>query len=318
MRIAFAGTPPFAAAALEALIAAGHTITLVLTQPDRPSGRGMTLKPSAVKEVAVKNALPCISPVSLSEKKGGEEAKTAFRLLLESDSDVLVVAAYGLLLPPAVLDAAKGIGINKEIKSLNIHGSLLPRWRGAAPIQRAIEAGDAKTGISLMKMDAGLDTGPVISVHEVPIETNDTALTLTEKLTRCGAEAIVNALKTPDILTYKAQEENGVTYAAKLLKTESPIDWRLSAKELAQKIHAFNPFPGVTAKKGEETIKIWDAKAVELSGKPGEILVTKKKFIVACGQGALDCIKLQRAGKAAMDAASFAQSFKALPGEFLS
>ena len=191
MRIAFAGTPAFAAAALSALINAGHEVCLVLTQPDRPSGRGMKLKPSAVKEVALAHNIPVLTPISLSVKRAPEEAEEALVALENSGADVLIVAAYGLILPPRALDAARGIGRDGDIKSINIHGSILPRWRGAAPVQRAIETGDAVTGITLMKMEAGLDTGPMILKSETAITDTDTSVTLFERLTEMGAELIV-------------------------------------------------------------------------------------------------------------------------------
>lgn len=215
MRIAFAGTPAFAAAALSALINAGHEVCLVLTQPDRPSGRGMKLKPSAVKEVALAHGIPVLTPTSLSVKRAPQEAEEALAALENAGAEVLIVAAYGLILPQRALDAARGIGRDGDIKSMNIHGSILPRWRGAAPVQRAIEAGDAVTGITLMKMEAGLDTGPMILKAETAITETDTSATLFERLTEMGAELIVKALEAADTLTWEAQPEEGVTYAEK-------------------------------------------------------------------------------------------------------
>ena len=204
MRIAFAGTPAFAAAALSALINAGHEVCLVLTQPDRPSGRGMKLKPSAVKEVALAHGIPVLTPTSLSVKRAPQEAEEALAALENAGAEVLIVAAYGLILPQRALDAARGIGRDGDIKSMNIHGSILPRWRGAAPVQRAIEAGDAVTGITLMKMEAGLDTGPMILKAETAITETDTSATLFERLTEMGAELIVKALEAADTLTWEA------------------------------------------------------------------------------------------------------------------
>lgn len=215
MRIAFAGTPAFAAAALSALINAGHEVCLVLTQPDRPSGRGMKLKPSAVKEVALAHGIPVLTPISLSVKRAPQEAEEALAALENAGAEVLIVAAYGLILPQRALDAARGIGRDGDIKSMNIHGSILPHWRGAAPVQRAIEAGDAVTGITLMKMEAGLDTGPMILKAETAITETDTSATLFERLTEMGAELIVKALEAADTLTWEAQPEEGVTYAEK-------------------------------------------------------------------------------------------------------
>lgn len=308
MRIIFAGTPEFAATALHALIDAGHEIVLVLTQPDRPSGRGMKLKASAVKSLALDHGIPVITPLTLSVKKAPDEAETALKMLEDAKADVLIVAAYGLILPQRALDAARGIGVDGNIKSLNIHGSLLPRWRGAAPIQRAIEARDKETGITLMKMDAGLDTGPAISFHRLPIEPSDTALSLTIKLSDLGASAVVDALSHANALTYTPQPSIGVCYAHKLLKTESSVDWNLSAEEICAKVRAFNPFPSVTITYKGNAIKVWDAIPVNYSGSPGEVLESKKRLIIACSVGAIECLKLQKAGKPPMDIGPFLQS----------
>lgn len=317
MRIAFAGTPPFAAAALSALLEAGHEIPLVLTQPDRPSGRGMKLKPSAVKEVALRHGIPVLSPVSLSVRRAPEEAEEALAALEAAQADVLVVASYGLILPQRALDAARGIGRAGDIKSMNIHGSLLPRWRGAAPVQRAIEAGDAETGITLMKMEAGLDTGPMILQAATPITGEDTSVTLFDRLTRMGAELVVRALEKPGELGWTAQPEEGVTYAEKILKSEAPIDWTQPAEVLARRIRAFNPFPFATARLKGETIKVRAAVAVQGAGRPGEVLQADSRLVVACGTGALDCTELQRAGKPAMPAAAFVQSTSLTVGDIL-
>ena len=317
MRIAFAGTPPFAAAALSALLEAGHEIPLVLTQPDRPSGRGMKLKPSAVKEVALRHGIPVLSPVSLSVRRAPEEAEEALAALEAAQADVLVVAAYGLILPQRALDAARGIGRAGDIKSMNIHGSLLPRWRGAAPVQRAIEAGDAETGITLMKMEAGLDTGPMILQAATPITGEDTSVTLFDRLTCMGAELVVRALEKPGELGWTAQPEEGVTYAEKILKSEAPIDWTQPAEVLARRIRAFNPFPFATARLKGETIKVRAAVAVQGAGRPGEVLQADSRLVVACGTGALDCTELQRAGKPAMPAAAFVQSTSLTVGDIL-
>ncbi len=315
MRIAFAGTPDFAAAALKALIAAGHTITLVLTQPDRPSGRGMKLKPSAVKAVALENGLPVLTPLTLRTEKGGEESEAALKALENSESDVFVVAAYGLILPERALNAARGIGRDGTIKSINIHASLLPRWRGAAPINRAIESQDPATGVDLMKMDIGLDTGDIILSEPVAITEDHDAGALTEELTAVGARLIVKALETPDELTHRPQPADGVTYAKKLLKSESPIDWTRDAREVAARIRAFSPFPGSTTTRSGETVKIWFARATEGAGAPGEILAVGDSVVVACGRGAVACTKLQRAGKPAMAAQAFSQSLQLKAGE---
>ncbi len=321
MRVAFAGTPPFAAVALQALIDAGHEVALVLSQPDRPRGRGMKLKPSAVKELAASHGLTVLTPLSLSMKRAPEEAEAALSALEGAHVDVLIVAAYGLILPQRALNAARGIGAKGDIRRLNIHGSILPRWRGAAPIQRAIESCDAQTGVTLMKMEAGLDTGPMIRIDTTPITESDTSETLTERLARIGAQSLVEALKTPDALQCTPQPEEGVTYAAKLLKSESRIDWTQPAEQVAAKIRAFNPAPGTCAAKmenGQEVLfKLWDARSVQDSGRPGEVLCAKKELIIACGTGAIRATRLQKAGKGVMDAGPFLQSFPLTAGEVL-
>lgn len=317
MRIAFAGTPPFAAIALEALIDAGHDVALVLTQPDRPSGRGMKLKPSAVREVAIRHNIPVMTPVTLSVKRNCDEALPALEALEACGADVLIVAAYGLILPQRALDAARGIGKTGEIRSMNIHGSILPRWRGAAPVQRAIMAGDVATGITLMKMEAGLDTGPLIVKSETPITEDDTAATLTERIARMGAELIVKALQTPDLLECVPQPEEGVTYAEKILKSESPIDWTMDAEVIARRVRALNPFPFASASRNGEIFKVRAARAVHGSGKPGEVLSTGQTLVIACGSGALECTKLQKAGKPEMPAPAFLQSLPITIGEVL-
>ena len=258
-----------------------------------------------------------LSPVSLSVRRAPEEAEEALAALEAAQADVLVVAAYGLILPQRALDAARGIGRAGDIKSMNIHGSLLPRWRGAAPVQRAIEAGDAETGITLMKMEAGLDTGPMILQAATPITGEDTSVTLFDRLTRMGAELVVRALEKPGELGWTAQPEEGVTYAEKILKSEAPIDWTQPAEVLARRIRAFNPFPFATARLKGETIKVRAAVAVQGAGRPGEVLQADSRLVVACGTGALDCTELQRAGKPAMPAAAFVQSTSLTVGDIL-
>ncbi|MGN1209662.1 MAG: methionyl-tRNA formyltransferase [Duodenibacillus sp.] len=317
MRIAFAGTPPFAACALQALIDSGHEVALVLTQPDRPSGRGMQLKPSAVKEVALRHGLTVITPETLSVKRAPETAQAALATLEAADVDVLIVAAYGLILPERALHAAHGIGRDKTIRSMNIHASLLPRWRGAAPIQRAIEAGDAETGVTLMKMEAGLDTGPMILKTTLALTDTDTADVVTERLAIMGAELTVKALAQADDLTYTVQPEEGVTYAAKILKNESRVDWTLNAQAVARRLRAFTPFPYLSASHAGEVFKIRAARPVEGKGTPGEVLDTRDGLVVACGEGALCCTRLQKAGKGEMPAKSFLQSLPIAVGEVL-
>lgn len=322
MRIAFAGTPPFAAAALKALIEAGHDVALVLSQPDRPSGRGMKLKPSAVKELALAHGLKVITPVTLSVKKNPEEALPALEMLEGCGAEVLVVAAYGLILPQRALDAAHGIGRQGDIRSMNIHASLLPRWRGAAPIQRAIMAGDAATGVTLMKMEAGLDTGPMILKAATDITPEDTAASLTERLAQIGADLAVRALAEPGALVCTPQPGEGVTYAEKISKSESPVDWTLSAVEIDRRLRAFTPFPYMTSAFRGETFKLRAARPVERAAgsenaRPGEVLCAKGSLVVACGSGALEITRLQKAGKPEMPAASFLQSFALQPGDVL-
>ncbi len=294
MKIIFAGTPEFAAAALRALIAAGHEIVLVLTQPDRPSGRGMKLTPSPVKIVAEQHGIPVWQPERLrsAEQQAPIDAAKA---------DVMVVAAYGLILPQAVLDMPRH-------GCLNIHASLLPRWRGAAPIQRAILAGDTETGISIMQMDAGLDTGDILSMHTTPITADDNAVTLHDKLAEQGAEAIVAALANLPALqsARRKQPADGITYAEKLQKEEAAIDWSRPAAELDRMVRAFNPFPSAQTMLQDYALKIWRASIVSGHGQAGEILAVDKTGItVACGTEALQITELQKAGGKRLEATAF-------------
>lgn len=310
MKIIFAGTPDFAAVALRRLIEAGHDIVLVLSQPDRPSGRGMKLTPSPVKRLALDNGIPVLTPQTLSLKRAPEEAAAVHRQLCEANADLLVVAAYGLILPQVVLDCARGIGRNGDIRAINIHGSLLPRWRGAAPVARAIEAGDAESGVTLMKMELGLDTGPMVCEVRTPITDTDTGDTLMMRLADMGADLLVKALETPDELTWVPQPEEGVTYAEKLLKSEAVIDWTQPAEVIARKVRAFTPFPGTVFTKDDIPVKIWEAVPVEGSGQPGEVLDTHGALTIACGTGAVKATILQKPGKPRMPAPSFLQSLK--------
>lgn len=282
MKLIFAGTPEFAAQALSAIIAAGHEVALVLTQPDRPAGRGMTLQPSAVKKVALAHDIEIFQPLTL--KNAEAQAKLA-----AVGAEVMVVAAYGLILPQAVLDLPR-------FGCINIHGSLLPRWRGAAPIQRALLAGDAETGVCIMQMEAGLDTGPVLLRGAFPIEATDTTATLHDRLAELGAVLCVEALgRLP--LPAEAQPDEGVTYAHKIEKAEALIDWTKSAAELDRHIRAFNPFPGAQALFGGQTVKLWQATPVAGRGQPGSVLaVDKQAVVIACGEGALAVSELQKAG----------------------
>jgi len=292
MRLIFAGTPPFAAAALDALADAGHDIVLVLTQPDRPAGRGMKLTPSAVKQAAQTRGLPLYQPASLRTPEAQAE-------LAAADADVMVVAAYGLILPQAVLDLPR-------FGCLNIHASLLPRWRGAAPIQRAILAGDTETGITIMQMDAGLDTGAMLAKTVVPIRETDTAASLHDTLAAIGANAIVEALANHAALMPQAQDDAQATYAAKLSKEEAKLDWRQPADVLARAVRAYNPAPGAWTLLDGAPLKIWSAQVVTGSGEPGTALpADADRLLVACGSGALALQAVQPAGGKRMTAAAF-------------
>ena len=292
MRVVFAGTPPFAVAALDALAAVGHELPLVLTQPDRPAGRGLKLTPSAVAQRAGVLGIRIEKPASL-------KTAAAQSLLRDARAEVMVVAAYGLLLPATVLSIpARGC--------LNIHASLLPRWRGAAPIQRALLAGDACTGITIMQMDAGLDTGPMLLREELPIEARATTGSLTEALARLGASCIVAALQQLDSLEPQVQDESRATYAAKVTRAEARIDWRRAVVEIDRQVRAFDPFPGAEAALGGESLKIWSAEPVEGRGNPGEVLRSDATgVVVACGVGALRLTRLQKPGGRKLPAAEF-------------
>jgi methionyl-tRNA formyltransferase len=306
MRLIFAGTPEFAQMAVAALHAAGHEIVLVLTQPDRPAGRGMKLQPSPVKQWALDHAVPVAQPRSLRlDGKYPEDAMAARQILLEAKADAMIVAAYGLILPQWTLDLPpKGC--------LNIHASLLPRWRGAAPIHRAIEAGDTQTGITIMQMDAGLDTGDMLLVRSEAILPTDTTAVLHDRLAALGGEAIVQALASLDALPHQPQPADGVNYAHKIEKTEAALDWALPAEVLARRIRAFDPFPGMTVplttSAGSETLKLWQAVAEPLQAAtmPGTVLSADDSGVrVACGQGQLCLTQLQRPGGKRLGAADF-------------
>ena len=317
MKIIFAGTPDFAAEALKQLIEAGHEIPLVLTQPDRPSGRGMKLTPSPVRVLAESHGIRVETPLTLSLKRDPEGAAAMHAELKAVDADLLVVAAYGLILPQAVLDCARGIGKKGDIKALNIHASLLPRWRGAAPISRAIEAGDAETGVTLMKMELGLDTGPMIRKVKTPIANDDTTSTLTERLARLGARLLVEALETPNELDWEVQPDEGVTYAEKLLKPESRINWEEPAEVLARRLRAFTPFPGMQFEHAGLAIKVWEAECTAGDAPAGTVLSTDDALTVACGSGALRMTVLQKPGKPRMTASAVLQGVDFTVGEVL-
>ena len=294
MRVIFAGTPDFAASALAALIEAGHEILVVLTQPDRPKGRGMKLTPSPVKTLALQHNLPVWQPENLKDVSIQQQ-------LRDLQADVMVVAAYGLLLPAAVLNIP-------EHGCLNIHASLLPRWRGAAPIQRAIEAGDVESGVCIMQMDVGLDTGDVLLSRNTPITDGTTAAQLHDALAVIGAEAIVEALaKLPELIAVP-QPEAGVTYAQKLSKADAEIDWALGAKQIHNKIRALNPVPGAWSSLNGQVIKVW-ASRVLASGSTaveGSIVGADKQGIaVQTGEGVVLITELQASGSKRMAAAAF-------------
>jgi methionyl-tRNA formyltransferase len=314
MRAIFAGTPEFAAVALAALHAAGIEIPLVLTQPDRPAGRGMQLQASPVKQFALAHQIPVAQPTSLRlDGRFPEQAKQAHDLLRATAHDVMVVAAYGLILPPSVL-AIPPLGC------INIHASLLPRWRGAAPIHRAIEAGDAETGITIMQMDAGLDTGDMMLVSREPISPQDTTGELHDRLAALGGRLIVDALLrlAEGRLTRTPQPDEGVSYAAKISKDEAALDLRLPASTLLRRIHAFNPAPGASVQSGDSVLKIWRAERIAGSGEPGLVLAVDARGVtVACGEDALLLTELQKPGGKRLPAANFLQGFSIEAGQRL-
>ena len=293
MRLIFAGTPAFAATALSALHQAGHTIALVLTQPDRPAGRGMKLNASAVKQTALGLDLPLAQPDTLKSEPIQAQLRAA-------QAEVMIVAAYGLILPQTVLTIPpRGC--------LNIHASLLPRWRGAAPIQRAILAGDIETGITIMQMDAGLDTGAMLLRKSLTITADDNAGSLHDKLAALGAACVVEALSRLDTLTPEAQHSAQATYATKLTKAEAALDWTRPADELARCVRAYHPVPGAHTLLDGKIIKIWQA-TVETShtGSPGEVLVADEQgIVVACGTQAVRLLELQSAGGKRLSAVAF-------------
>ena len=298
MQVGFAGTPAFAATALDAILRAAFPVPLVLTRPDRPQGRGLRTRPSPVKALAEARGIAVLQPSTL---KSAEPRAAALAIPL----DVLVVAAYGLLLPPEVLAWPRH-------GCINIHASLLPRWRGAAPIERAILAGDAETGICLMQMDEGLDTGPVIDRVRLPIAADETAGDLAARLAAAGATAIVAALerlRDAGGLSATAQPDAGVTHAPKIVKAEAAVDWNLAAVEIARRVRAFNPAPGATTALGGQPVKLWRAEplpAAASAARPGEVLAAEASgIVVACGDGALRIVELQAAGGRRMAASAY-------------
>jgi methionyl-tRNA formyltransferase len=308
MRVAFAGTPDFAGVALKRLLAAGFTLPLVLTQPDRPAGRGMKLQPSPVKQFAQEHGIAVAQPRSLRlDGKYPDDAVAARAALQAARPDVMVVAAYGLILPQWLLDLPR-------LGSLNIHASLLPRWRGAAPIHRAIEAGDAETGVTIMQMDAGLDTGAMLLVERLPIAADETTTTLHDKLALLGGRMIVEALELAagGGLKPVPQPQQGVTYAHKIEKAEAVISWSLPAAVIERRIRAFDPFPGASSVLGGETLKLWAAQAHggAATAAPGTVLAVQPEGLdVACGEGQLRLTQLQRAGGRRLAATDFLRGF---------
>ena len=292
MRIIFAGTPDFAAVALAALLESEHEVVAVYTQPDRPAGRGRKLKPGPVKALAIEHNIPVYQPLSL--KDPSEQTQLA-----EFKADVMVVAAYGLLLPEAVLTTPR-------YGCLNIHASLLPRWRGAAPIQRAILAGDAETGITIMQMDVGLDTGDMLLKTNCPIESTDTASVLHDRLAEMGASALLEVLsKIPNGLQAEKQHEADACYARKLDKAEAQIDWQQPAELIARQVQAFNAWPVAQTRLGDKIIRVWQAQALSENSQktPGTVLrADKTGFDIVCGEGMLHITYLQLPGGKAMDA----------------
>ncbi|HCJ00650.1 methionyl-tRNA formyltransferase [Sulfitobacter pontiacus] len=302
MRVIFMGTPDFSVPVLDALVLAGHEISAVYCQPPRPAGRGKKDRPSPVQQRAEALGLLVRHPVSLKTA----EAQAEFAAL---DADVAVVVAYGLILPQAVLDAPKS-------GCLNIHASLLPRWRGAAPIHRAIMAGDVETGVCIMQMEAGLDTGPVLLRAATPIRTTETTIELHDRLSAMGAELIVEALRHLPDLQPEPQPEEGVTYASKIDKAEARIDWSRPATEVDRQIRGLSPFPGAWFDLGGTRVKVLASKLAEGEGAAGEVLDDTLR--VGCGEGAVQLIRLQRAGKAAQDAQTFQRGAQIAAGTVLS
>ena len=305
MNVLFAGTPEFAARCLETLLKSRHhRVVGVMTQPDRPAGRGFALAPSPVKKLASARGVQVTQPVSLRDAHAQAELKH-FR------ADVIVVAAYGLILPRPVLE-------HPRYGAINIHASLLPRWRGATPIQRALLAGDQDTGVSIMQMDTGLDTGPVLMQEKIPILEDDTMGTLHDRLAELGAKLIVQALDASEAGVVKAtpQSAEGVTYAAKLDRREARVDWRLGAATVNRQVRALDPSPGADARVRGVELKIWRCATAGERGHPGEILnVGPRGLCVACGEGALVITELQRSGGKRLAATDFLRGFPLSAGE---
>ncbi len=310
MKIIFAGTPDFAVPALQGLINAGHDIVMVLTQPDRPAGRGMKLKASPVKQLALQHDLTVYQPASLKDETVQDEIASV-------NADAMIVAAYGLIIPTVILDMP-------ALGCYNIHGSLLPRWRGAAPIHRAILAGDEQTGVTIMKVVPKLDAGDMISKGALPITEDDTTQTLHDAISQLGADLMVEAmdkLKLAGTLEAQVQDESLVTYAHKLEKSESAIDWQQTAEAIARQIRAFNPFPVATAQLRAQTCRLWFAKAIEQTNQAhqvGEIISLEEGILIQCGSGLLQLIECQWPGSKRQPAKQFAQGKHLKVGEIMS
>ena len=314
MRLIFAGTPEFARVAAECLRLAGFDIALVLTQPDRPSGRGLKLHPSRVKQWALDHHIPTAQPKGLRlDGKYAEDAAAARQAIMDANADAMVVAAYGLILPPWVLQAPR-------LGCFNIHASLLPRWRGAAPIHRAIESGDERTGVTIMQMDAGLDTGDMLKAESLAITAQDTTATLHDKLADLGGRLMVDVLNTATCskLAPVCQPQEGVTYAAKIDKREAAMDWTNTAQRLERRVRAFNPAPVASSVINGEIIKLWAARATAgrpATAQPGVVLAAGADGVDICTADAtLRVTRLQKAGGKPLDAADFLRGFPILPG----
>ncbi|WP_415886391.1 methionyl-tRNA formyltransferase [Neptuniibacter sp. QD37_6] len=297
LKIVFAGTPDFAASSLQALLNSEHEVIAVYTQPDKKGKRKNQMAPRPVKDLAVEHNIPVFQPTTLK----AEEEQLA---LTNLKADIMVVVAYGMLLPKAILETPR-------LGCINVHGSLLPRWRGAAPVERSMLAGDAETGVTIMQMDEGLDTGDMLYKVTTPIENNDTAASVFDRLATIGSEALVDTLKQfqQETVSAEPQDDNLATYAKKLQKTEGVIDWSASATDIDLKIRALSPRVAVTFKLGEEVVKLLGCELVEQNGNPGEILPSdKKSIVVACGKGAIKIKQLQLPGKKPMDTAAVLNS----------
>jgi len=306
MRIVFAGTPAFAASVLAGLLDVGHQVALVLTQPDRPAGRGLRPLPSAVKQLSAGRGLEILQPASLKDLHALERVKAV-------RPEAIVTAAYGLILPQQVLDIApRG--------ALNVHASLLPRWRGVAPIQRALLAGDRETGITIIRMDAGLDTGPMLAQRPLPIGGEDDAQSLHDRLAPLGADLMAAVLEEVAAGTAREQPQpvEGATYAAKIQGSESVLDWSKPALELERAVRAFRPAPGAQIELRGERCKVWRARVVDGRDEPGTVVAAGPQGIrVACGEGALEILELQRAGGRRLHAGEFLRGFAVGVGERL-